>query len=149
MAERVSRPLAQELVRFLRLPTVIILSPHLLSLPDLPVPRILRPLGRSAITTHNAPSPPPFSFSLPRPSPWFSETHISPSHWLVVCNPNLMSSAKNRLSGLLGHLLPGQGGVAAVAPQSQSQVNFHTLSPAYFLQRAAAIEPDVSFMFLD
>ncbi|RAL00719.1 putative AMP-binding domain protein [Aspergillus ibericus CBS 121593] len=59
-----------------------------------------------------------------------------------------MSSAKNRLSGLLGHLLPssdGQGG--AKAASVQSQVNFHTLSPAYFLQRAAAIEPDAEAIY--
>ena len=46
-----------------------------------------------------------------------------------------MSDAKSRLSGLLGHF---------VGSQSAPKINFHTLSPTFFLPRAASIEPDVS-----
>ncbi|KAE8352030.1 hypothetical protein BDV28DRAFT_135902 [Aspergillus coremiiformis] len=46
-----------------------------------------------------------------------------------------MSGAKSRLSGLLGHFVP-QGGA------TEHGVNFHTLSPTFFLPRAAAIEPE-------
>ncbi|KAF5858910.1 hypothetical protein ETB97_003570 [Aspergillus alliaceus] len=45
-----------------------------------------------------------------------------------------MSGAKSRLSGLLGHFIPGGG--------AEHRVNFHTLSPTFFLPRAAAIEPE-------
>jgi AMP-binding enzyme len=50
-----------------------------------------------------------------------------------------MSGAKARLSGLLGHLPPSQPGTTT----AQHQVNRHTLSPTFFLPRAAAIEPEV------
>ncbi|KAB8260539.1 hypothetical protein BDV32DRAFT_122613 [Aspergillus pseudonomiae] len=43
-----------------------------------------------------------------------------------------MSGAVSRLSGLLGHFVPG----------AEQRVNFHTLSPTFFLPRAAAIEPE-------
>ncbi|KAE8376567.1 hypothetical protein BDV26DRAFT_265307 [Aspergillus bertholletiae] len=43
-----------------------------------------------------------------------------------------MSGAVSRLSGLLGHFVPG----------AEQRVNFHTLSPTSFLPRAAAIEPE-------
>lgn len=46
-----------------------------------------------------------------------------------------MSDAKSRLSGLLGHF---------VGSQPAPKINFHTLSPTFFLPRAAAIEPEVS-----
>lgn len=49
-----------------------------------------------------------------------------------------MSGAVSRLSGLLGHFVPG----------AEQRVNFHTLSPTFFLPRAAAIEPEVCFDFL-
>lgn len=46
-----------------------------------------------------------------------------------------MSDAKSRLSGLLGHF---------VGSQPVPKINFHTLSPTFFLPRTAAIEPEVS-----
>jgi hypothetical protein len=48
-----------------------------------------------------------------------------------------MSGAKSRLSGLLGHFVSGGA--------ENHRLNFHTLSPTYFLPRAAAIEPEVRF----
>lgn len=48
-----------------------------------------------------------------------------------------MASAKTRLSGLVGHFLPSSH------TDNQHNVNHHTLSPTFFLPRAAAIEPDV------
>ncbi|GMF78759.1 unnamed protein product [Aspergillus oryzae] len=51
-----------------------------------------------------------------------------------------MSGAVSRLSGLLGHFVPG----------AEQRVNFHTLSPTSFLPRAAAIEPeedDIAYIF--
>ena len=51
----------------------------------------------------------------------------------------VMSDAKSRLSGLLGHFVG-----AAPPPRFEHQINFHTLSPTFFLPRAAAIEPEVS-----
>ncbi|GCB22090.1 SCF E3 ubiquitin ligase complex F-box protein grrA [Aspergillus awamori] len=69
-----------------------------------------------------------------------------------------MSSAKDRLSGLLGHLIPSSSSSASSTPNTQgpstalrennnNKVNFHTLSPAYFLQRSAAIEPDAEAIY--
>ncbi|GKZ80529.1 acyl-CoA synthetase member 3, mitochondrial [Aspergillus niger] len=69
-----------------------------------------------------------------------------------------MSSAKDRLSGLLGHLIPSSSSSASSTPDTQgpstalrennnNKVNFHTLSPAYFLQRSAAIEPDAEAIY--
>jgi hypothetical protein len=59
-----------------------------------------------------------------------------------------MSVAKTRLSSLLGHFKQplDANGTAAPAPVNTPDhgVNFHTLSPTFFLPRAAAIEPDVS-----
>ncbi|EYE99358.1 putative AMP-binding domain protein [Aspergillus ruber CBS 135680] len=46
-----------------------------------------------------------------------------------------MSDAKSRLSGLLGHF---------VGSQPAPKINFHTLSPTFFLPRAAAIEPEAT-----
>lgn len=48
-----------------------------------------------------------------------------------------MSGAKSRLSSLLAHLAPN-----TPAP-FEHKFNRHTLSPTFFLPRAAAIEPDV------
>lgn len=50
-----------------------------------------------------------------------------------------MSSVKARLSGLLGHLASPE----VKDPAPQHRINYHTLSPTFFLPRAAAIEPDV------
>lgn len=49
-----------------------------------------------------------------------------------------MSSVKSRLSGLLGHFN------GAPSPTFEHRINNHTLSPTFFLPRAAAIEPNVS-----
>lgn len=51
-----------------------------------------------------------------------------------------MSSVKTRLSGLLGHLASPE---VKDHPAPQHRINYHTLSPTFFLPRAAAIEPDV------
>ncbi|KAB8216578.1 hypothetical protein BDV33DRAFT_152779 [Aspergillus novoparasiticus] len=48
-----------------------------------------------------------------------------------------MSGAVSRLSGLLGHFVPG----------AEQRVNFHTLSPTSFLPRAAAIEPEAEAIY--
>lgn len=50
-----------------------------------------------------------------------------------------MSDAKSRLSGLLGHF------VGVPQAQVDQRPNFHTLSPTFFLPRAAAIEPEVNY----
>lgn len=50
-----------------------------------------------------------------------------------------MSSVKARLSSLLGHLASPE----VKDPAPQHRINYHTLSPTFFLPRAAAIEPDV------
>jgi hypothetical protein len=55
-----------------------------------------------------------------------------------------MSSVKTRLSGLLGHLASPE---AKDHPAPQHRINYHTLSPTFFLPRAAAIEPDVRLFF--
>ncbi|KAJ5551369.1 hypothetical protein N7535_000680 [Penicillium sp. DV-2018c] len=47
-----------------------------------------------------------------------------------------MSGVKTRLSGLLGHFNP------ASTPSFEHRLNHHTLSPTFFLPRAAAIEPN-------
>ncbi|KAH8692786.1 putative AMP-binding domain protein [Talaromyces proteolyticus] len=52
-----------------------------------------------------------------------------------------MSTPKNRLSGLLGHFLPSH------ASNDVGTVNHHTLSPTFFLPRAAAIEPDAEAIY--
>lgn len=57
---------------------------------------------------------------------------------ISVAEDRIMSGAVSRLSGLLGHFVPG----------AEQRVNFHTLSPTYFLPRAAAIEPEVCLGFL-
>jgi len=52
-----------------------------------------------------------------------------------------MSSPQSRLSKLAAHFLPSSSPAANAA--SQHRNNYHTLSPTFFLPRAAAIEPDV------
>lgn len=56
-----------------------------------------------------------------------------------------MSTALNRLSKLLSHFAPSSASptVPDVTAELDHKLNFHTLSPTYFLPRAAAIEPDV------
>lgn len=49
-----------------------------------------------------------------------------------------MSGVKSRLSGLLSHLTPS----SAQTP-FEHRFNNHTLSPTFFLPRAAAVEPEV------
>ncbi|KAL4919307.1 hypothetical protein BDW62DRAFT_43395 [Aspergillus aurantiobrunneus] len=62
-----------------------------------------------------------------------------------------MSTAKSRLSSLLGHFQQplDANSTAAPAPvrSSEHNVNFHTLSPTFFLPRAAAIEPDAQAIY--
>ncbi|KAJ0419078.1 hypothetical protein BJY00DRAFT_169750 [Aspergillus carlsbadensis] len=62
-----------------------------------------------------------------------------------------MSVAKTRLSSLLGHFKQplDANGTAAPAPVNTPEhgVNFHTLSPTFFLPRAAAIEPDAEAIY--
>ncbi|KAJ5364206.1 Acetate/butyrate--CoA ligase AAE7 peroxisomal [Penicillium cataractarum] len=53
-----------------------------------------------------------------------------------------MSSVTSRLSGLLGHLT----GSPAPAP-FEHRINHHTLSPTFFLPRAAAIEPNAEAIY--
>jgi long-subunit acyl-CoA synthetase (AMP-forming) len=55
-----------------------------------------------------------------------------------------MSSVKTRLSGLLGHLASPE---AKDHPAPQHHINYHTLSPTFFLPRAAAIEPDAEAIY--
>jgi hypothetical protein len=60
-----------------------------------------------------------------------------------------MSSAVSRLSKLAAHLLPSSSSNAAEALDDVSNYKYHvhTLSPTFFLPRAAAIEPDVRESF--
>ncbi|PYI27065.1 putative AMP-binding domain protein [Aspergillus indologenus CBS 114.80] len=59
-----------------------------------------------------------------------------------------MSSAKGRLSGLLAHFLPTTNTTSASTSTPPNRpVNFHTLSPTYFLPRAAAIEPHAEAIY--
>lgn len=51
-----------------------------------------------------------------------------------------MSGAQSRLSKLASHFLPS---TPAKSAEYQHRHNTHTLSPTFFLPRAAAIEPDV------
>ncbi|PYH97222.1 putative AMP-binding domain protein [Aspergillus ellipticus CBS 707.79] len=53
-----------------------------------------------------------------------------------------MSSPKSRLSSLLGHFSHGKDADSPNQAGHAGLVNRHTLSPTYFLQRAAAIEPE-------
>lgn len=48
-----------------------------------------------------------------------------------------MSGPPSRIRSILNHLVP----------HPQSPPNFHTLSPTFFLERAAAIEPDAEAIF--
>ncbi len=57
-----------------------------------------------------------------------------------------MSGALSRLSKLAAHFIsPSASPTVADAPNDVSnyKYNIHTLSPTFFLPRAAAIEPDV------
>ncbi|KAL1965353.1 hypothetical protein VTN77DRAFT_5790 [Rasamsonia byssochlamydoides] len=65
-----------------------------------------------------------------------------------------MSAPKTRLAGLLGHFLPSSQSqqptttTAAASSDSPTQpVNRHTLSPTFFLPRAAAIEPEAEAIY--
>lgn len=59
--------------------------------------------------------------------------------------PEVMaSSARSRLSKLAAHFIPSSSSpTVADSPESTHRYNFHTLSPTFFLPRAAAIEPHV------
>ncbi|KAL4992414.1 hypothetical protein BDW68DRAFT_149628 [Aspergillus falconensis] len=62
-----------------------------------------------------------------------------------------MSTAKSRLSSLLSHFQQPLDVNSTTAPAPvndfQHNVNFHTLSPTFFLPRAAAIEPDAEAIY--
>lgn len=52
-----------------------------------------------------------------------------------------MSGPQSRLASLVSHILP-----SSIAP-TDSKTNFHTLSPTFFLPRAADIEPDAPAVY--
>ncbi|KAJ6079723.1 hypothetical protein N7467_009476 [Penicillium canescens] len=54
-----------------------------------------------------------------------------------------MSGVKSRLSGLLGHFSSG----ASTPVPFEHRINHHSLSPTFFLPRAAAIEPDAEAIY--
>ncbi|KAF3354020.1 Acetate/butyrate--CoA ligase AAE7 like protein [Verticillium longisporum] len=56
-----------------------------------------------------------------------------------------MSSPPSRLKNLLGHFLPSSQPTAAA--EYKHSYNVHQLSPTFFLERAAAIEPDAEAIF--
>lgn len=59
-----------------------------------------------------------------------------------------MSSTKTRLSALLGHLRPGPHAESTDASgQLIHNFNKHNVSPTFFLQRAASIEPDAPAIY--
>lgn len=55
------------------------------------------------------------------------------------------TKAQSRLSNLLSHFAPSSASPTAAdnSKEFEHRLNFHTLSPTYWLPRAAAIEPDV------
>jgi hypothetical protein len=57
-----------------------------------------------------------------------------------------MSKAQSRLSNLVSHFAPSSASPTAAdnSKEFEHRLNFHSLSPTYFLPRAAAIEPDAS-----
>lgn len=59
-----------------------------------------------------------------------------------------MSSPPSRLKNLLGHFLPSsQPTQPTAAAEYKHSYNVHQLSPTFFLERAAAIEPDAEAIF--
>ncbi|MCJ1337863.1 hypothetical protein MMC09_003147 [Bachmanniomyces sp. S44760] len=59
-----------------------------------------------------------------------------------------MSVPKSRLSQLVSHFLPYPSNSIPQSSSSLNQAsNFHTLSPTFFLPRAAAIEPDAEAIY--
>jgi hypothetical protein len=59
-----------------------------------------------------------------------------------------MSPPQSRLANVLNHLLPSGSPAAVPSSGRDHHHNFHTLSPTYFLPRAAAIEPAVRVFFV-
>lgn len=55
------------------------------------------------------------------------------------------TKAQSRLSNLLSHFAPSSASptVADNSKEFEHRFNFHSLSPTYWLPRAAAIEPEV------
>ncbi|KAH6671589.1 2-succinylbenzoate-CoA ligase [Plectosphaerella plurivora] len=59
-----------------------------------------------------------------------------------------MTGAPSRIKSILGHLLPSATGTTTAAPTAAAEAEFthnhhiHQLSPTFFLERAASIEPD-------
>lgn len=107
-------------------------------------PRIRSPIRAAAERrdTDTLSLPPLITFPVPPPD--------TPS---VSCPAQTMSAATSRLSALLSHFTStGSKGSAPSTSSSspegryQHNVNFHTLSPTFFLPRAAAIEPEVSLL---
>jgi len=63
-----------------------------------------------------------------------------------LSNFYVMSSPTSRLNKILNHFLPSSASPTAAdlsKTEYAPKLNFHTLSPTYFLPRAAAIEPEV------
>lgn len=77
----------------------------------------------------------------------FYRAAISPSFKLAN-----MSGARLRLQNLASQFLPIPAPTTADPSSSKTEpshrLNFHTLSPTYFLPRAASIEPDVGYLML-
>lgn len=77
------------------------------------------------------------AIDIPRISP---STFHCPFSCLWFCNlisTLIMSGVKSRLASLVGHL------TGSTSAPFEHRFNNHTLSPTFFLPRAAAIEPDV------
>ena len=53
-----------------------------------------------------------------------------------------MEAAKNRLAKLAAHFVPSSSPSDLLKPGFEHTYHIHSLSPTYFLPRAAAIEPD-------
>lgn len=59
-----------------------------------------------------------------------------------------MSGPTSRIRSVLGHLLPGAGGASAAAEAPPPPPpHIHHLSPTFFLERAASIEPGADAVF--
>ncbi|KAF4121259.1 Acyl-CoA synthetase (AMP-forming)/AMP-acid ligase II [Geosmithia morbida] len=57
-----------------------------------------------------------------------------------------MSGAPSRIRSVLGHLLPGAGSATSTPPPPPPP-HIHHLSPTFFLERAASIEPNADAVF--
>lgn len=59
-----------------------------------------------------------------------------------------MSGVSSRLAKLAAHFLPSSTPPDLTNPEYKHRNHIHTLSPTFFLPRAAAIEPDVGTVLL-